>query len=374
MPPLDAARASLDSEVADRDARAADRAQLAALEAQISHPEQALAELLPMRESVQARLDAVKYPVLTLPPEIITEIFTQFLPVYPLCSPLLGRSSPTVLTHICHLWREIAQGTPALWRAIDLVEEEFPADAEADILDAWFDRSRSYPLSIRIGEHSIESIVPHRARWEHLYIEAGVTELPELSSGPLPLLRSLQAKLYDYNDDTVVSWLDAPLLRSVTLHDVATERFILPWAQLTSLTLHMVPVSRCVRILDQTPHLVYCSLSLVSEWAGPTAVPRQQMSLPHLESMTMLDVQTYLAMTLARYFKTFVVPALSMLQVPESFLGEDPIRFLASFIQNSGCELRDVVITGDEIAFRDSYPSEFPSINFAFGPRSTSPA
>ncbi|KAJ7705931.1 hypothetical protein B0H14DRAFT_2415857, partial [Mycena olivaceomarginata] len=53
-------------------------------------------------------------PVLTLPNEIISEIFVQFLPVYPLSSPSTGPFSPTLLTQICRRWREIALTTPLL--------------------------------------------------------------------------------------------------------------------------------------------------------------------------------------------------------------------------------------------------------------------
>ncbi|KAJ6560151.1 hypothetical protein B0H19DRAFT_945240, partial [Mycena capillaripes] len=68
--------------------------------------------------AVQERLNSFKYPVLTLPAEIISEIFVHFLPIYPSCPPLTGFLSPTLLTQICRKWRHIALTTPALWRAI----------------------------------------------------------------------------------------------------------------------------------------------------------------------------------------------------------------------------------------------------------------
>ncbi|KAJ7231501.1 hypothetical protein C8J57DRAFT_967491, partial [Mycena rebaudengoi] len=60
------------------------------------------------------------YPVLTLPTDITSEIFTHFLPTYPLCSLINGLLSPMLLGQICHQWRDIALGTPRLWSAIEI--------------------------------------------------------------------------------------------------------------------------------------------------------------------------------------------------------------------------------------------------------------
>jgi hypothetical protein len=96
----------------------ADRARVADLDAQISHLERSLSALREEKNLAQERLDSYKYPVLTLPNEIVSEIFIHSLPAYPEYPPLTGLHSPTLLTHICRRWREIALGAPALWRAI----------------------------------------------------------------------------------------------------------------------------------------------------------------------------------------------------------------------------------------------------------------
>ncbi|KAJ7639452.1 hypothetical protein FB45DRAFT_725271, partial [Roridomyces roridus] len=78
-----------------------------------------------------------------LPNEIVSEIFIQCLPPYPICPPFRGLSSPTCLTHICRKWRDIALTTPQLWRAIP-----FPASGDYKTPQAWLERSGSCPLSI----------------------------------------------------------------------------------------------------------------------------------------------------------------------------------------------------------------------------------
>ncbi|KAJ6588192.1 hypothetical protein B0H19DRAFT_1098293, partial [Mycena capillaripes] len=72
------------------------------------------------RNLLQKRLDAYTYPVLTLPNEVVSEIFGHFLPVYPTSPPAIDLLSPNLLGQICRKWREIALTTPVLWRAISV--------------------------------------------------------------------------------------------------------------------------------------------------------------------------------------------------------------------------------------------------------------
>ncbi|KAF7335111.1 F-box domain-containing protein [Mycena venus] len=106
----------------------ADRARVADLDAQIQDIERSLAALQLQKSVAQERLDTFKYSVLTLPNEIVSEIFIHFLPIYPSCLPFGGALSPIHLTQICHRWREIALATPALWRAVSLNTSHFDGD------------------------------------------------------------------------------------------------------------------------------------------------------------------------------------------------------------------------------------------------------
>jgi hypothetical protein len=67
------------------------------------------------KRPLRAQLDGYKYPILTLPTEIVSEIFIHLLLPYPMRSKL---KLPTILGRVCRKWREIARSTPALWRAI----------------------------------------------------------------------------------------------------------------------------------------------------------------------------------------------------------------------------------------------------------------
>jgi hypothetical protein len=147
----------------------------------------------------QKRLESYIYPVLTLPNEIVLEIFVHFLPVYPECPPLTGVLSPTSLTHICRLWRQIAISTPMLWRAVALTDDAVSSQGVAHIIELWLERSRSVPLSIKIvlfdyddvDAKALSSISAHRSHCEYLKLVPHDTVLFPAIEGSMPLLRHL---------------------------------------------------------------------------------------------------------------------------------------------------------------------------------------
>ncbi|KAJ7820797.1 hypothetical protein B0H13DRAFT_2682235 [Mycena leptocephala] len=345
----------------------ADRARIADLEAQILHLERSLSALQIEKTLVQNRLDSYKYPVLRLPNEIVSDVFMHFLPPYPLFPPFIGPLSPTLLTHICRRWREIALGTPALWRAISSYHKSIhiPYDLVIHTFDTWLNRSRCCPVSLRFDATDFQMdvaeflaiLVPHRARWEHLKLSSRPSHLPILD-GPMSLLRYLDLRLFPATE--AVSCGEMPLLRTVVLNDDAALSVILPWAQLTSLTLLCVYPDECVPILQQTSSLVHCKLELF----GSTNNQLNDITLPCLESLTLINPGRQSVMD---FLKTLIVPALCSLEIPEDFLSVNPIESLAAFISKSGCKLEEVQITGPRSVPESSYLKAFPSIRrFSF--------
>ncbi|KAJ7186503.1 hypothetical protein C8R46DRAFT_1057355 [Mycena filopes] len=302
------------------------------------------------------------YPVLTLPNEIVCEIFTHFLPLYPLCPPLFGILSPTTLTHICRAWREVALATPVLWRAIAISRQKIPVEVQLRVVQLWLARSGACPLSIQAPDNLyltpdisafMVAFAPHLERWQYLETHLPAEYLPALK-GPMPLLHHLHVEHSGPSaKHTVV--VNAPVLRSVMLDDLTADVLVLPWAQLTSLRLNRVYPYECVPILKQTPNLVYCELRLFD---AQFTEANPDILHPHLETLVLLEgsggVPNYLA--------TFIAPALRTLRVPEPFLGLNPIDSLSAFIAKSGCKLRDVRVTARGVASPDEYRRAFPSI------------
>ncbi|KAF7360561.1 F-box domain-containing protein [Mycena venus] len=348
-------------------ALAADRAHIADLEARILDLERSIAALHLEKEAAQERLDSYKYPVLTLPNEIISEIFIHFLPTYPVCPPSTGNLSPTCLTHICRKWRDIALGTPALWRAMSLsgTHNTF------DWLEVWLGRSGCCPLSIRLDEWAdgdvplaselISTVLLHRARLEHLQLR--LFGPPPVIETRLPLLSHLDLEFDDDIPNGPITFHedDVPLLRAVTLDILASHSVILPWTQLTSLTLRVISFDSCGPILRQTTNLIHCQLDLVHDHEESNHVP--DITLPHLKSLCCSD-NNYGQMS--DCIGPLIVPALRSLQVTERFLGPYPIGFLTSFVSKSSCKLQDVHIRGERIVPEDLYRMAFPSIRFVF--------
>ncbi|KAJ7075252.1 hypothetical protein B0H15DRAFT_867426 [Mycena belliarum] len=331
----------------------------------------------------QRRLDDYKYPVLTLPNEIVSEIFIHFLPVYPLRPPLYGPLSPDFLTRICHKWRRIALGTPALWRALSLHIAGNTSDAAFElhigIAKEWLSRSGCCPISIDMqdDDHSVrrttqllDVIALHQARWEYVKLVMATSDL-HIVGGSKPLLCCLSLNTYDRNQGAVSPSrpIEAPLLRTVTIGSYSLHTAdLLPLSQLTSLRLDGITLEESWPVLALTFSLVHCELVL---WGADADVP-SDLSLPHLESLILWDGQWVWGVNgaMERSLEPWVLPALRMLQVSGSCLGTDPDATLASFVTKSGCKLEEVRIMGKRLYTQKHYRDLFPSISkFSFNSR-----
>ncbi|KAJ6581944.1 hypothetical protein B0H19DRAFT_1061435 [Mycena capillaripes] len=245
-----------------------DRSRLAEIEILLADLERSVSALRAEKLQLQERLDSYKYPVLTLPSEIVSEILTQFVPQYPLYAPFIGPFSPTSLTQVCHKWREIALETSVLWKGISFFNRgsvEMPFKQQIQIANMWFARSRCSPLAIYIEEdyempmpEIFAAITPHRARWESLEVLLLVTPLPAFE-GPMPQLRRIYLlpgfQIEDQPPAPIATFREAPLLRRAIL-DKTGLNLDIPWAQLTSLTLNKVHPVEFVPILQQTSQLL----------------------------------------------------------------------------------------------------------------------
>ncbi|KAJ7217043.1 hypothetical protein GGX14DRAFT_601837 [Mycena pura] len=318
-------------------------------------------------------------PASMLPTEIVCDIFVHVLPVYPICPPLAGKSSPTQLTHVCRKWREIALSTPSLWRAIRI---RLCRDKswDLDFVQTWLRRSGSCPLSLRMDEppklavwaatRVFEMIVPHRARWEYLslYLRNWCNDLLEIA-GPMPLLRGMKVdascgswNICTHSTSLPTVFCEVPHLRSMTFVEYTFPSIGFPWSQLTSLRLISIDVGDCTKLFQQTVNLVHCKVCPIDS-GGPgvhygTIEPDTR--LPRLESLDLVQEDGPYVM---EYLGTFIVPALLRLQVSEDEY--DPDRFfhlLSAFIAKAGCKLQELRITGSSGSHTHLYRWKLASI------------
>ncbi|KAJ6458935.1 hypothetical protein C8R47DRAFT_1059491 [Mycena vitilis] len=348
-----------------------DRARLAALEAQISDLERSLTALRTERMAVRDRLDSYKYPVLTLPNEIVSEIFIHFLPIYPLYPPLRGKSSPIALTHICSDWRRVALANPQLWRAMYLSDPWSTKHRQlVEMADLWLRRSGNCPLSLfveQVGKGYATpdlflAAFPYRARWEHLRLTLSYCDFPPLET-PMPYLRHLDLRVGRDGPKSVTFPASlVPLLRTVVLNDDAASGVVLPWSQLTSLVLRYVHVRVAMSILAETSNLVHCKLLL---FLDDIDEPQPDITLPYLETLLF----PYEGLPVPGFADLFVAPALRKLEIDEGFFGSDPIGSLATFVSKSGCKLQEVHVHSSDTTYTtpgftraEAYSAAFPLI------------
>ncbi|KAK7055861.1 F-box domain-containing protein [Favolaschia claudopus] len=348
---------------------AADRNHVIDIDTEIRDLELRIANLRLERNTAQQRLDAYIYPVLTLPSEVISEIFIRTLPVYPLRPPKTGPSSPTLLSQICSPWREIALSTPQLWRAFSLSFDRHPNSTnsrhQTEFAETWLARSGSCPLSIKIhkkgtdhGKHPYAVIAAHRERWEHLWITSSIIDVPAFRCST-PLLRSLHLDgslpFRPKQDPLTVAFNRAPLLRTASVPRCAVSSLTIPWAQLTSLTLDGGLFPNFIKTLNHTPNLIHCELKIFDPACNG---PQFTMKLERLESLVLRhehdDVfggklkKCYMPEYAVKIMREQIfTPALRSLTVPTTFLGQntDAVTLtLASFVSNSGCTLEELTI------------------------------
>ncbi|KAJ7221857.1 hypothetical protein B0H12DRAFT_1329065 [Mycena haematopus] len=354
--------------------RAADRARIAEIEAQILSLRDSIQVLEAEKMCAQERLDSYTYPVLTLPNEITSEIFTKFIPAYPFPPPFVGPLSPTILTHICRKWREIALATPALWRAISLPYSEDKdslhwkhKDSLHCLLKSWLSRSGCLPLSLEVediwatlDDKDVEALVLHCARWE--YVRLAVDgDVAHTIQGPMPLLRQVEIRVDSCGDEAIpMRFREAPRLRSLTFpeyYKLSDETF--PWAQLTSLTLVGYSLHDCAAALQHTPNLIHCHVAPCAsdELDGP--MPQVRLAL--LESLVFTDfLDTYESM--AQDLECLITPSLRTFDIPEILLLPDPVHALGVFISYTGCHLQGLCITGPLRISQEVYRQAFPDI------------
>ncbi|KAJ7479787.1 hypothetical protein FB451DRAFT_1449102 [Mycena latifolia] len=324
-----------------KSARGAARTRIPELDVTIGALQLVLQALINERSSCQALLDDYKYPVLSLPHEITSEIFTKFLPVH---LPAVGPLSTSFLCRICRTWQDVTLSTPSLWSAIRLnLDEGDRHPQQLRILKTWLERSKNCPLSVALECQEeqeldtsafVEAIVPHSTRWEDMMIVLPLEELC-LVQGDMPRLRQLTYG--PYTDlvqevlvaEPVIAFDRAPNMTNAVLSTCFNPFvIILPWSQLTILVGCLYD-REIVEVLRHTTSLARCSLSLPvsNRLTEPTMVP----PLLHLTTLC-ISLHGAGVCTSALLFDALTLPALQFIQLDERVLGGDPERTIQAFI------------------------------------------
>ncbi|KAJ7277529.1 hypothetical protein C8J57DRAFT_1126849 [Mycena rebaudengoi] len=247
------------------------RDELAELEISIAHHQSCSQELESHKAAVQEQLAAYAYPILTLPPEIGSEIFLQCLPrdiVDPIPSEV-----PLSLLGICRAWDTLALSTPALWTHLDIdidSDDDLShlglSDPEKleEFIRTWFARGRSLPLSFSFTgklDRMNEILHDHAAYLGDFHLYTTEECLLGLRGGAtFPMLRELEIedlKMSIRSNATLDSdvFRNAPHLRTLRLIDVPPSLFTFPWSQLTKFVGIGIDVAGCLSVLRKSSSL-----------------------------------------------------------------------------------------------------------------------
>ncbi|KAJ7208716.1 hypothetical protein C8J57DRAFT_1540563 [Mycena rebaudengoi] len=208
------------------------------------------------RDSIRSQLDTIIYPILTLPPEITSEISIQCLPS--IVSPNVG-CAPLIFLAICTAWRNIAISTPALWDHFQDADFTSAASMERTITQ-WFRRAGRHPLTMEItytGEpdttHTrslVNTIAPQILNLDLCHAAGGILSLA--GTGPFPILQKLTiAAIGDpiTRDSAVALFNNAPQLHNLTIANIPPSILSLPWSQITKFTAYSLSIQECLGVL-----------------------------------------------------------------------------------------------------------------------------
>jgi hypothetical protein len=326
-------------------------------------------------------LQALLSPARRVPPEIIAEVFCNYLADERFQKNGQGR---TVLCQICRVWRNVAISTPALWASLFIETPKMisvgAARRLATKLHVWLSRSSVLPLSIKIivgsctrfyqepnapsaaGVVLAKALTPYAYRWKDIYFEGPNSILGTFirtSVPPLPMLKTLTIKTAGFSQPMVCLGSLDPLLATPSLYSLTLvqscyqpRRICAAWCRLANLSLGKIgdknlPLNDCLKVLEQCRALLSCTLVFGLSRSNVTTVSEvelqnlevlsltvtrkthdleaffRSLSSPCLHSLTLrfmtrCDDQTWPQMQWERFLSQFVLLRLSLFKVPLS--------------------------------------------------------
>ncbi|KAJ7052705.1 kinase-like domain-containing protein [Mycena amicta] len=308
-----------------------------------------------------------RVPILSLPPEMITEIFLHIVPPYPERTPIPDKDSPG-----------IALATPTLWAGFSVtLHRKDSLQHKLELMKLSIVRSGSHPLSISLQSKKnlqllasfLELISAHIARCEHIAFCFPLHYLSQLEGQPnslktLAIHSPSWQVLYPHydlhiNSTTGVSYFDLrPTLTTLfrnapALHNIHIRFYVdafehlLPLSQLTVITLGCIDMYQLRTLLRHAAKLVHCTAVLQRTNYGH----QNRIYLPNVSPITLSYLQTLSLRyddsrveDLQASIGVLTLPALVRLRISERNLSPNPIATLAALLQRSRCSLQQLCL------------------------------
>ncbi|KAK7063466.1 hypothetical protein R3P38DRAFT_2818663 [Favolaschia claudopus] len=352
------------------------RARLGEIDAELAELHTRIETLSAERKPIAATLDSIVYPILTLPVEITSEIFTHH--VYGLqdpevadddgsrlCLVELGTATsagPLLLAQICRTWRVIALDTPSLWSRVQIPSRRWSSGL-GKLLQSWLARTTmNHPLHLKLelpgyDDREPELIPSIVARYAEQWVTFSCSlrwwsESSRTSSfihglrDRLPLLRELDTTVYTHGPEEhltapITAFSVAPKLRKATIVLISPEWITLPWPQLTHLTLDRQPgrnIPKCIKIGGEIPHLEVLSI----EWGGSHEERPVPVTLRKVYKLRLNNTDSDADWTVD-LLPYIVLPRLISLRVQSRHASGK--AQLAAFLQRSRCLVESVYLS-----------------------------
>ncbi|KAF7302248.1 F-box domain-containing protein [Mycena indigotica] len=334
------------------------RARIARLNDQINAQERLLDQLKMSRDALLSELECTAtYPVLTLPPEIVSEIFFHCLSQPNFIS---QDEAPLVLLKICKKWTQIAKSTPSLWQTLYIDSERWEGSKNMkrllSTMETWCDaaaRQAHMPLTMLVHGPTDMDFSPFigmlkalAPRIVSLDMCIWQDSIPLFKGHALQLerLRELHFELLDLShpmvdfgilEDTIPDMFAAPdsLSKVVLRESTSMSALTLPWKQLTEFRCESYTTTQVLQALRLLPNLIRLDATLSD---GPEEeselASHCHPNLQHL-CVAMVELDDTSVVTRRRPFiDLLTLPKLQSLEMP--FVGDATLK---AFFRRSEC-------------------------------------
>ncbi|KAK7023071.1 hypothetical protein R3P38DRAFT_2957362 [Favolaschia claudopus] len=248
---------------------------------------------------VIARLRMAIAPVNKLPAELLREIFLHVR-----CQSSYYRRDTVQkvqrLSHVCVYWRRVAHTTPRLFtETVSFKLEKTPSEDYLALSKHWLDRSSPFPISIhlensgtnwrRVNAGPLMDIMAANAhRWDSARFHLSSLDVfDRIHAVSLNSLHTFDLKSSDVkNHELTRPLLTAERLQTLFLHTQRSSKFVLPWAQITTLRVEDHHPMECLDALVQCASVVDADLR-TSAWPElPDMSQRPITTLSGLETLS----------------------------------------------------------------------------------------
>ncbi|KAF7357501.1 hypothetical protein MSAN_01346400 [Mycena sanguinolenta] len=260
-------------------------------EQKITSLESQIRGLVELRDRERACVDVLRYiisPIRTLPVELLAEIFELAI------DDETHVEDTYRISQICSDWRNVAHAAPRLWTRRICVDIGSRSDGRGSFyaagLDAWLARSAPLPLPVsikmgpgdsdpRILEHVFRTAPRFRSlHWLEFPLLSIISRLAECR---LDSLEELKLGLTESDISRPPALTTVPRLRKSNLIIRSDEPHILvPWAQLTDLTLYCESPKFIRDVLAQCANLTSAFFVTSGWYLGAITPPTSGPSRP----------------------------------------------------------------------------------------------